>query len=198
MATVLSVIERALRQNGDLDMAETAEAHEAQAALEVLQDLYFDAIDQGADLTDVQIDADYTAGENERIFNTTGGSLNITLPEEVEDLSVTPDANGDQVRPPHDFTIVSIAGSPRQTYVYDAYLGAWVEIESLTLTSTAPWSTQLGQGLVAMLAVELCPGYRKDPHPVLVERAAATRLRILSRFQSRSLFLSPDRRWDWA
>lgn len=193
--TVEQLISRALRMNGVKMTGEALTADEGQDGLLSAQLLYYDIIDKGADLTDVRISTDYTAGENERVFNTIGTNIPIDLPEYIQDTSLTPDADGNQYRPPADFSIVSLAGSPRQTHVYDATLGAWVKIEDMALTTTAPWSTQLGQGLSAMLAVVMANEYGLEAKPTTLALAADCRTRVNGKLQTGSVFLQPDRRW---
>jgi len=197
MATCLQFLERAMRALKVLGAGVSLTPDEAADSLVVFQDLYYDLIDKGADLTDVLVSAAYTAGENERVFNTSGAPVTITTPETIEDTSVVPDANGDQLRAPREYSVISVSGSPRQTYVYDAYLGAWTEIEELVLSDTPPWSTQLGQGLVAMLALLLQPEYGGTVTPTLEALAGEARNRLIARMQmsAGSVFFQPERRW---
>lgn len=197
MATCLQFLERAMRALKVKGAGAALAPDEASDGLVVFQDLYYDLVDNGADLTDVLVSADYTAGENERVFNTSGSPVTITSPTTVEDTSIVPDANGDQLRAPREYAVISIAGSPRQTRVYDAYLGSWTEIESLELTDTPPWSTQLGQGLVGMLALLLQPEYGGTLTPTLEALAGEARNRLIGRMQmsAGSVFFQPDRRW---
>lgn len=202
MATVLSVMNRAHRMLRVLGAGDALTPEEAQDGLDAFQSVYYDLIDVGSDLTDVLVSADYTAGENERVFNTSGSPVTVTTPETITDLSLTPNAAGEQLRPPKDFSIIAVAGDPRQTNVYDTYLGAWVAIEDLDVTSEAPWGTQLGQGLAALLAVMIAPEYLdngKMPAPQIIAAAESARLRANGRMQQSagSVFFQPDmRRWD--
>jgi hypothetical protein len=100
--------------------------------------------------------------------------------------------------------VISIAGSPRQTRVYDAYLGSWIRIESLALTDTSPWSTQLGDGLTSMLAVRMAEelGSNRDGSAIrvpdsVINAANEARNRATGRMQQSagSVFFQPDRRW---
>lgn len=198
MATCISVITRALRFLGVLGEGEAPSANGAADALESLQGLYYDLIDKGADLTDVRITANYTAEENERVFNV-GGPFVVTLPDYITDTSLTPDDDGLQRRPPREFAVISIAGDPRETHVYDPTLGDWVAIEDLETTDEAPWASQLNQGLSAMLAVILAPEYGVEPRPVVAALAEDARNRVTGRMQQAagSVFFQPDmRRWE--
>jgi len=197
MATCRSLLTRAMRMLRVKGAGEAMSADEAEDALVVLQDLYYDLIDLGADLDDVLVSAAYTAGENERIFNTSESGVVITSPETIEDLSVTPDADGNQLRAPRDMSVISIAGSPRQTRVYDATLGTWTTIEDLALTGDAPWATQFGQGFVAMLAMLLADEYGVQAGKTTSDLATEARSRIMGRMRTSagSVFFQPDRRW---
>jgi hypothetical protein len=160
MATCREIIKRAMRRLSVLPSGREPKAAEAEDGLDALQDLYTQLVGAGAlgVLTAVEVGADYTAGEWQRITNTSGGAITITLPESIED-----DSTETGTRAPYDRAVVQVTGAFPETHIYDAALDAWVQIEALTLDSEAPLSTQLAGGLSAMLAVNIADEYGVQP-----------------------------------
>lgn len=116
--------------------------------------------------TDVLVDTDYEAGENERIVNDTDGDITITLPLTVVDASTGLD------RTPEDRAFVIVAGSAPTLHIYDADQADWIEIGALTLDSTAPLSGRFETGLAALLAVHILSEYGLEPSAILANLAS--------------------------
>lgn len=180
MATCLDVITRAMTKGRIRGLGDDPSAEESTVGLETLQSFYDELISLGAfgRLTEVIVDSAYTAGENERIYNTSGSPVVITLPETVDDTE-----NGD-TRPPRDRSLVVIAGDPTEAHLYSAPLGAWQQLTGLTLQSEAPLSERSFDGLASLLAVMLLEEYGKPVTQVLANRAQAFRSLITSRLDS--------------
>jgi hypothetical protein len=195
--TVQEIIRRALRRLGHLKLDDEPSPSEYDTGLEALQSVYLDLIEFGADLTDVIVTANYSAGENERIFNTSGSNVVITPPTTVEDLEVEANAAGEHLRPPRDMSVIAIAEAVPEVHAYDATQGAWVSVYGLTLTANAPWSNTWGQGLTALLAVSLADELQLPVPAATAVAALDARTRIIARMQmsSGSLFLQPDLRY---
>lgn len=168
MATCREIIKRAMRRLQLVASGREPKAAEATDGLTALQDLYTTLIAAGSlgSLSPLEISADYTALEWQRITNTSGSPVTITLPESIEDG----DAEGGY-RAPRDRAVVLIAGASPATWIYDAGLGAWVQIEALTLNSEAPLSTYMAGGLSAQLAVYIADEYGQQA-PVATALAA--------------------------
>jgi hypothetical protein len=162
MATCRDIIKRAMRRLQLVASGREPKAAEAADGLIALQELYTSLISTGAlgALNPLEISADYEALEWQRITNTSGAPVTITLPESIEDSY----AEGG-FRSPRDRAVVMIAGASPATWIYDAGLGAWVQIEALTLDSEAPLSTYLAGGLSAMLAVNIADEYGVEIPP---------------------------------
>lgn len=157
-------------------------------ALTVFQGILYALLVARAPLTDVIISADYTAGENERIFNTGSGAETITLPETITDTTVT---SGE--RPPKNGAIVEIAGETHQATVYVSHFGAWKQLQGLVLTDESPLGPAHNRDLVAILALHLVPEYLDhEPSAVLVALAQQARTSIRQRFrQSKAVPFDP-------
>lgn len=174
MTTCTTIIERAYRKARLRGPTEAPTAAEAAAGLETLQAYYLELVADGAfgRLTEVIVTDDYEAGENERIYNTSGGAVTITLPETVVD-----DLTGED-RPPRDRSLVVVSGSPQAAHIYSAALGAWQEITSLTQNSTAPLAELSVDGLASAVAVRLSNENGKDPGQFILASAQAFRSRV--------------------
>lgn len=180
MATCQVLIKRALRMLGELRSGREPPANEAADALQSLQGLYKHLVATGTlgALRDVLVSANCTAGENQRIVNTSGSPITITLPTTVQDHSNYASDTciwdygfigaTDGTRPPRDRAVVVEAGTSPKTYLYDADLAAWVLIDSLTLTSVAPFTQKLETGMAALLALHMAPEYGDAPPSPLV------------------------------
>lgn len=138
--TCRSVIKRSMQHLGSLNVGEDPTDNEAQDFMVSLQSLYDGWVTAGmfGTLTDVLITADYTAKENERIT----GNFTVTVPSTVTCEGVA--------RTPRDLSLIETFDTVRKVYLFDR--NAWVQIDSLTLNSTAPLSARSFVGLSACLA----------------------------------------------
>lgn len=204
MSTVRQVITTTLRWL-NVTGRNVPKAYQAADALEDLQTLYLELISEGADLQDVLITGNYTAGENQRILDTLAPTAVVSFPATINTPLTNPRFNyltdaavNNTLRAPTDFSTIVLAGSTPQTVVYDANLGAWVSIEGLALDDAAPWSVYLGQSLVAMLAAVIADSYALQLSPFRMALAVNARNRVLARLQMSgpdqgSMFMQPDR-----
>jgi hypothetical protein len=127
-------------------------------------------------LTDVLVDAAYTAKEDERIFNTTGSPVLITLPDTITDPITGVE------RPPRNGAMVVVAVTGTR-HIYISELGAWQTSTGLTLESEQPFGPEHEQGLRAMLAVRIAPELQRPNVPDwVVSMAEAGRRTIRQRF----------------
>lgn len=166
--TLRQLITRALRLIGVVGSGRPVPAaYDAATALEAFKHLLTQAIGNGVfyPLTDVVIEADYTAGENERIVNRE--NVAITLPLTID--TADPVTGETTERTPYDRSVVLAVGAA--TYLYDADQAGWIAIENLTLDSVAPLGVRYGTALAALLAMEIAPEYGVEPSPSLVAMA---------------------------
>lgn len=186
MATCQALIKRSLRMLGELNSGRDPPANEAAEALEALQGLYKHLVASGTlgGLRDVLASGNITAGENQRIINTSGGVIVITLPTTVTDYDTYGSAGsavydygfcgqGNGTRAVRDRSVVVEASATPVTYIYDADLASWVSIDALTLTSIAPFTQKLETGMAALLAAHIISEYKDGPLPSTVAMGAA-------------------------
>lgn len=185
MATCQALIKRSLRMLGELNSGRDPPPNEAADALEALQGLYKHLVASGTlgGLRDVLASGNVTAGENQRIVNTSGGAITITLPTTVNDYnnyeggSCSPydygfhGSNG--ARAVRDRAVVVEAGASPTTWIYDADLASWVNIDALTLAGQAPFTQKLETGMAALLAAHIVAEYRDSSLPPTVAVGAA-------------------------
>lgn len=195
--TVQDIIRRALRRLNYITLDDEPTPSEFDVGLIALQSVYLDLIEFGADLTDVVVSADYSANENERIFNTSASPITVTPPTTVEDLDVDVSVNPDHLRPPRDMSVIAIAEGVPEIHVYDASQGAWVAVYGLSLSSNAPWSNIWSNGLTALLAVSLAQEIGLPVPPAVAGDAVDAKTRIVARMQmsAGSTFFTPDTRY---
>jgi hypothetical protein len=200
--TLAEVVKRAYRFAGYLKLDDEPTPAEYDNALLTLQGLYYELLVQYARLTDVQVAAAYEAGENERVFNTTDAGVTITLPESIDDTTVT---SGE--RPPKNGSIVEIAGATHQAHVYVAHFGAWKQLQGLASTDAQPLGPAYDTEVAALLAVRIHPEIVTDsgrlpalsPAVEMMARNGKTSIRQRFRQPTQAvtdpLLLSPRRRF---
>lgn len=191
--TCLDLITRAYRLGGALrDIDEALSPADAAAGLAELESLVA-TLPGSRHWTDVDIDDDYTAGENERISNTSASSATITLPVTVASTStvlyccdqVQVVCQGYDDRIVRDGARVQVAGSAPQTFRYRADLGDWVAADSLTLTGQVPLNADMHTYLAAMLGVVLATLEGQQPPPATVGLASAGAAAMRARYAKR-------------
>lgn len=158
MATCVEVITAAARRAGVIDRRRSIDSSDAGRLLELLEDQYLQWAAAGmfGRLTDVLVEDDYTAEEQERVVVNTASSVVVTMPATVDD-----DLTGD-TRPPKSMAMIMVTSAYsdfQETCVYDAGFGNWVKFENLTLGGYAPLSATNKTAVVAALAVKVCDEY---------------------------------------
>lgn len=199
MATCRETVNGALRKLGKLGAGREARTADATDALESLRGLYRSLINSGAfgRLADVIPTADYTAGENQRIFRNTEAVAEILLPELVDDVWpygiipeygrrwVPPGQEVSNQRPPRDCSVVVISDAisgETQEYIYDGTQRKWQGLSGLTLDDPAPLSLRDQDGLKALLAVTIADEYGGELNAATARLAAAFRSDLVHRW----------------
>lgn len=169
MSTVREIAQRAARRLGVQGSGETLDADAADDALACVSGFLLQAVSQCAEpgLTRVLISDAYTAGEDELIAADENGPYTITLP-----VTVTDSRTG-ETRAPKNFSVVMIAGTTPQVFIYDEAYGDWQDIGSLALTDYCPLSTLNGEHLSAAVAGYMADEYGREMSPVLLGMAAS-------------------------
>jgi hypothetical protein len=146
MSTMRTILTRAIRMTRARPLGDIPAAEEMEAALEDAQDMLMGLPIRR--LTDVLIDDDYEAGENQRITYLTGSPV-ITYPDTVEVSSTTE-------RTPQNGALVEVAaaaGSTRKIYI--AELKTWMTVTALTLESEQPFGPTHDLDVAAMIAARI-------------------------------------------
>lgn len=147
-STMRDIVNRALRQLGVVPFGEVATATQADQALDAARRVIDNLpLFRKGVWTDVVLDSadDYDANDGDRIA-LNGYAADITLPATYED------DNGD-TRLQKDLSRVQVIGTG--LYVFPSSLGAWMQADSLTLSSDFPFGPEDEVGFAAMLAVEM-------------------------------------------
>lgn len=175
MTTVLDWIARSMRMLGVLTAGRVPDGKMAADALEAANGLILALPEVGnaPTLKEVIVSGDYEAGENERIVNTTGADITVTLPETIKDCG--------RERTPVNGARVVIAGDAPITFIYLSNSG-WHKVSGLTLNDAAPLGGELYTGLCAVLAVHLAPEYDVEPSATIVSLAQAGLLNLATQF----------------
>ena len=119
MTTLRTILTRAMRMTRARPVGDDPDATEMTAALEEAQSMFL--VFPIRRLTSVLVEANYTAKENERVLNTSGGAITVTLPE-----TITTDGSERAV---YNGAIVEVSGTTVERYIYIAELGAWYYAE---------------------------------------------------------------------
>jgi hypothetical protein len=176
MTTMRVILTRAIRMTRALPMGDTPEAEQMDAALEDAQSfyLYFPI----RTLKSVLVDANYTAKENERVVNTSGSPITVTLPETItEDGSERAVQNG---------ALVEVAGTSTERYIYVSELAAWKELTGLTLTTEQPFGPTHDGDVAAMIAARIAgPVFQRAAPDDVMALANAGRTAIRAAFRQK-------------
>lgn len=172
MTTMRTLLTSAIRKTRARPLGDDPAAEEMDAALEEAQALFLQLTNR--QLTDVLISANYEAGENERITDTSG-TATVTYPASI--------GSGSDERPPRNGAIVEVSGASPTRKIYVSELGAWKTIGGLTLDDAHPFGETLTDDLAWMIAVRLCgPVFQKEATADVVTLAEAGRSRFDARF----------------
>lgn len=178
--TVRQICTRAARKVGASSEGQIAPKDYDMGVLkDTLTAWYLSAVDAGTfgALRDIAKTANYTAKENERIRK--DAAVTITLPTTITDRCTG------RTRTPYDLTPIVVTyptqdGFP-QYNLYDASLGSWVRLDTLTLDSVAPLSGRSADGLASVVAVLVMEERGMEPGPLTLSRAARFRLSLAAK-----------------
>ncbi len=149
-------------------------ADELIVGLDGLQSILLEMFEARGPLRDVDVTADYTAGENQRVRIQSGYTVNVTLPNAVPVIGyvnpadygflassetsasgTTSQADGVRYRQPYDGSRVEIVGTSQAAYFYRADINAWKLASGLALDDEAPLNDRLRSALASLTAERL-------------------------------------------
>lgn len=176
MATCRDLIIEAAERFKGLSPGDGLVVDEVAAGLRVIQQAtqrYFGGMPP---LLDVDVTADYTPGENERVRVQEGYTVSITLPNSIETSGArssdygfapttpargsTSTADGQARRAPRDGSRIEIvhlsSGSAPALYTFRADIDTWVDCANLTIDGSMPLNAAYLQDFAALMAIDLC------------------------------------------
>lgn len=205
MATNLDIIKRAMKKIHVLASGAEPTSPQAADGMAALQSLIVELIGQGSlgRLHDVLATSDYTARENERVRKSAGVTVTIptTITPELEPCGGSYDygfraysVSGSGNRPPRDRAcIVVIDSTGTETdYIYNAYKGAWAEVQDLGEQDAFPFAAYLEDGFAALLAERLADDYDQEVGKQTALQAGRCRLMLSSKRDSAALITQTD------
>lgn len=191
----LQAIKRALRLIRALEPGSDLTAEEATDALAVLQSLVL-ALPGASWWRDVEIAANYTASENERLRYPGAGTVIVTLPTTVtqsrqvlyscDRFEVVTGGCECAARAPADGARIMIVGAPPVAYHYRGDTGTWTLMTGLTRTSELPLNADLQDGFCAMLAVALVDEFGGEIREATAKMSDETEGRMRARYRVRA------------
>lgn len=202
MATPRAVISRALRLIKAMAPGDEPQIDDLTVGLEALHDLVTMIHEARGPMCDIDVTADYTPGENQRVRVQAGDTVSITLPNAVpcfnyvdyNDYGFIPPAfaptggttgaaDGVQFRQPRDGTRIEIVGRTQGLYFYRADLNQWMDAANFGLDDELPFNERLTEAVSALLARSLIDQWpdTAPPSPTLTRRIAAGNVALLMR-----------------
>lgn len=173
MTTLRTILTRAMRMTRARPVGDDPDGAEMTAALEEAQSMFL--VFPIRRLTSVLVEANYTAKENERVLNTSGGAVTVSLPE-----TITTDGSERAV---YNGAIVEVSGTTVERYIYIAELGAWKDLTGLTLDSENPFGPTHDGDVAAMIAARIAgPVFQTETPQDVLALANAGRTNIRNAF----------------
>jgi len=201
MATCRAVILRSIRALRGIAPGDEPTADELAVGMEALQDLILTLHNARGVMCDIDVTADYTPGENQRVRIVLGSVVAITLPEGVQAdpcwidpfdygfvaPSLTPASgstgtpDGIQYRPPRDGARIEIVGTVQALYFYRADLNQWKPATGLALDDEMPLNERYTANVALLLADGLLDQWPDiaEPTPNLTRRIAGARAALM-------------------
>lgn len=181
MSSCQDVINRAARKLNVIPLGAALGLAESNNALVVLQSIYLELVGWGAfgRENDLMTCGDWKALPNQRI-RMNKESSKVTIPDSIPAWWPdwwSPGWGYDQyytwpIWPatkqcvaPKDLSVVTIVdpnGGTANTFLYDAYVGTWTQLDGLALSTEAPLSRRWFEPLANVLAGRLSPDYGQD------------------------------------
>jgi hypothetical protein len=198
MATCQDLAAKAMQRLRLLSGGESPTGQEAEDILLTIQSMYDQWISDGlfGRMNDTVISSNYTANEQDRVIN--DGGYTVTLPTVITPIvpmgSYYPLYPDEQIytalqttvqRPPRDLAIIAVVTSGATSHkIYDARLRAWVGLDNLALTDTAPLANRGLNGLASVLAEKIADDFGATVTPGIQQEATAFRWGLSSRYSS--------------
>lgn len=185
MATCETIITVAWRRSGVYGGGVSIPNTQMTIGLERLQDMYNNMVGEGllGRFNDVYLmtGQEYTAKEQDRIYRSDNTTV-VTIPTAVTD------DNSGVIRTPLDRGAIIVVSpfddDPTTLSIWDAYTGAWVDVDGLTMDSYAPFSKRFEEGLKNYLAIKLADEGGYSIRPSLARDAGLFKIQLASRYDA--------------
>lgn len=198
MATVRVAIGDAMRALRATAVGEDPTADELAVGLEAAANLILDIHEARGPLLGIDVTANLTPGENQRLRIQAGSTVGVTLPNAVQasgdsrrdygfggaaaPLGTTGAADGRSWRAPGDGARIEIVGTTTALYFYRDDINAWQSATGLALDSELPFNNRLTSAFAALLAERICDVVSgAAPTPTLMRRIARGRAAMMLR-----------------
>lgn len=188
MSTNREVIIDALRLFQGLAPGDDLNVDEIDAGLTAITNVIRDIHASRGPLKNVDVTADYTAGENERVRVQTGYTVSVTCPNSIivatgEGTSASADEDEATYRAPYDGTRIEIVGTSQDLRFYRADTNEWVSCGSLSIDGSMPLSAEYRPHIATMVAMALIDTWPAagsiQPTPHIYRREGMARLRLM-------------------
>jgi len=166
--TNLQIIKTAMLSIGAIAIRAVPAAHDLDVCLDRLSSL-IRTLPGWTEWNNIEINQDYTAGDDERIAVIGDVTVTVTLPQlnfyqpvityESDGFTVK---TGDYYVAPRDGARVAVyaqQGDDNVYYAYRADTGHWIQVHNLEPTGIVPLDAAMHMHLEAMLAVSIAPLY---------------------------------------
>ena len=201
MPTCRAVIKDALRALKVMAPGDDVHIDQLNAGLAGLQNLILELHEARGALVDVDVTADYVAGENQRCRGQLGDTVTITPPNSIQiwparapsdygfaggsarpNPGSTGPADGASFRAPLDGARIEIVGTTQGLWFYRADLNAWMNAYGLALDDEVPLNQRYAGPLGAFLAERIEDELSaNEPSAGVAKRAAMARLALFLR-----------------
>lgn len=202
MTTLRDVITDALRAIKVLAPGDGPSVDELTAGLDVAQNVLLELHEARGPLLDVDVIADYTAGENERVRIADGDTVTVSLPNAIQTFDGRPDSDygfaaasdmppqgstgtpdGSSTRAPRDGTRVEIVGTTQAIYFFRADINQWIQADQRALDDTLPLSGRYRGHFTALVARQMIDAWpdMAQPSPSLAARIGRANSALLVR-----------------
>lgn len=201
MATVRAAINEAMRALRSTAAGDDPTADELAVGLEAAQALVLEIHEARGPLATLDVTANVTAGEDQRLRIQAGSTVSVTLPNAVAmaggraahdygfagaaspaPAGTTAAADGQAWRAPSDGARIEIVGTSQALYFYREDINAWQAALGLTLDGELPFNARLTGAFAAMLAERIADVVSTaPPSPGLLRRIARGRAAITLR-----------------
>jgi hypothetical protein len=173
--TVRDTLSGAVSMTGARTLGSPASDLELATALVAFQNMLLSL--PRTTLVDVLISANYTAGENERITDSSGTAV-ITRPTTLVDPITG------ETRTPLNGAVVEVTNTTTPTrHIYISELKGWQQVNGLALEGTQPFGPEHEEGLRAMTAIRIAPLLQKEVPQWVAAMATQGRQMIRQRFR---------------